>query len=198
MKKKLIIPIAVVVLAIVVIVGIAISSGNKNSETAANPTEASGATEASNATGASTATEASGDLSGSEESAANATEEASGTGTADSAQDSGEQTGTVLGDEFVVSVNAEDSWGESPVFTRLSIVLENESDVSINGWKLNINVGEDAAIDNGWSGNYSIEDGILTVTGVEYNSLLTTGSSCEIGVILSGVTGDLQLEQWSE
>ena len=191
MKKKLIIPIAVVVLAIVVIVGIAISSGNKNSETAANPTEASGATEASNATGASTATEASGDLSGSEESAANATEETSGTGTADSAQDSGEQTGTVLGDEFVVSVNAEDSWGESPVFTRLSIVLENESDVSINGWKLNINVGEDAAIDNGWSGNYSIEDGILTVTGVEYNSLLTTGSSCEIGVILSGVTGDL-------
>lgn len=102
------------------------------------------------------------------------------------------QNGSASG-EFTVSVNSDNTWGESPVFTQLGIVLRNGTDKDINGWIIRINVGE-AALDNGWNGNYSIDDGVLTVTNADYNALIYAGGTCEIGVILSGITGDLS---WS-
>ena len=87
---------------------------------------------------------------------------------------------------YVESVN---SWGNNPVFHQLTITLTNTMAKDINGWTLDINVG-DAAITEGWSGNYSIKDGILTVTNVDYNAVIPAGDTQEIGCILSGITGD--------
>ena len=99
-------------------------------------------------------------------------------------------TGAVDNNSFYAEIKSANSWGESPVFNQLDIKLVNKSGMDVNGWTLAINVG-DAKIDSGWSGNYSISGGVLTVTGVDYNNTITSGSNADIGVILSGITGDL-------
>ena len=99
-------------------------------------------------------------------------------------------TGAVDNNSFYAEIKSANSWGESPVFNQLDIRLVNKSGMDVNGWTLAINVG-DAKIDSGWSGNYSISGGVLTVTGVDYNNTITSGSNADIGVILSGITGDL-------
>lgn len=91
--------------------------------------------------------------------------------------------------ELLVYVDSFNSWGENPVFHQLTITLTNTMDKDINGWTLHINVG-DAALTQGWGGNYSINNGILTVTNVDYSAIVPAGSTQEIGCILSGITGD--------
>lgn len=103
----------------------------------------------------------------------------------------GADSGENASGELTVSVNSDNSWGENPVFTQLGIIINNGTDKDIDGWELKINVGENAALDNGWNGNYSIDGGVLTVTNVDYNSLIYSKGTCEIGVIISGITGDL-------
>ncbi|MCR5210284.1 MAG: cellulase family glycosylhydrolase [Lachnospiraceae bacterium] len=98
--------------------------------------------------------------------------------------------GAVNTNSFYAEISTANSWGEAPIFKQLDIRLVNKSGMDINGWTLAINVG-DAKIDSGWSGNYSISGGVLTVTGVDYNNTITSGSNADIGVILSGITGDL-------
>lgn len=59
----------------------------------------------------------------------------------------------------------------------------------MEGWTVEVNVGA-AAIDQSWSGNCSIADGILTITNVDYNELIYAGGSCDFGLIIYGATGD--------
>lgn len=91
--------------------------------------------------------------------------------------------------ELLVYVDSFNSWGENPVFHQLTITLTNTMDKDINGWTLHINVG-DAALTQGWGGNYSINNGILTVTNVDYSAIVPAGGTQEIGCILSDITGD--------
>lgn len=99
------------------------------------------------------------------------------------------ETADIPGDALTVSIDSFNSWGENPVFHQLTITLYNSLKKDINGWTVNINVG-DATLTEGWGGNYSIKDGILTITNVDYSAIVPAGSSLEIGCILSGITGD--------
>lgn len=100
----------------------------------------------------------------------------------------GEQEATEDG-EFIVYIDSFNSWGDNPVFHQLTITLTNTMSKDINGWTLHIDVG-DAALTEGWGGNYHIKDGILTVTNVDYSAIVPAGGTQEIGCILSGITGD--------
>lgn len=91
--------------------------------------------------------------------------------------------------EFIVYIDSFNSWGDNPVFHQLTIALTNTMDMDINGWTVKINVG-DATLTEGWGGNYHIDDGILTVTNVDYSAIVPAGGTQEIGCILSNITGD--------
>ncbi len=170
MKRKLIEVCAVIALVVfAIVVAVINSNGAKPAGTATKPDS-----EASTGNNDSEQNSQTGD-----------DKEQAGEGSGDDSQ-----SGTEIGD-FTASVDSSNTWGENPVYTQLAIKLNNATDKDINGWKLTVNVGENATIDSGWSGNYNIENGVLTVTNVDYNALVYSGGSCEIGVIISGITGDL-------
>ncbi len=97
--------------------------------------------------------------------------------------------GEVPQGELLVYVDTANSWGDKPVFHQLTITLANTTNKDINGWSVQIQVGN-AALTEGWNGNYSIKNGVLTVSNVDYNAIVPAGGTQEIGCILSGVTGD--------
>ncbi len=82
------------------------------------------------------------------------------------------------------------SWGESPVSRQMAVKIINGSSSDADGWKIMINAG-DCTLDSGWNGNFEVKNGTLTVTNVDYNSLIPAGGNTEFGMILTGVTGDL-------
>lgn len=181
MKKKMIASAAIILLVIFAVVTAAYNTGRSREKQANTATKQNAEAENGNA--------AEGDASEKEPIDSTGTGEESGnTGGTDNGDGQGSNTAS---GEFSVSVSSDNTWGESPVFTQLGIVLSNGTDKDINGWKLTVNVGENAVLDNGWNGNYSIDGGVLTVTNVDYNALIYAGGTCEIGVIVSGITGDL-------
>ena len=91
--------------------------------------------------------------------------------------------------ELRVYVDTFNSWGENPVFHQLTITLTNTMKKDVNGWTVQINVGN-ATLTEGWGGNYDIKDGILTVSNVDYSAIVPAGGTQEVGCIVSGVTGD--------
>lgn len=99
--------------------------------------------------------------------------------------------GASLTDAISVEINKGNTWGENPVFCQLDIVLTNKTDKDINGWTLQLNVGEGAELQSGWRGIYSIENGVLTATNEEHNAQIPAGGSIDIGVIIAGISGDL-------
>ena len=96
-----------------------------------------------------------------------------------------------LTDAISVEINKGNTWGENPVFCQLDIVLTNKTDKDINGWTLQLNVGEGTELQSGWRGIYSIENGVLTATNEEHNARIPAGDSIDIGVIIAGISGDL-------
>ncbi len=94
-------------------------------------------------------------------------------------------------DGLTLTIDNSDSWGENPKYYRMNMVLTNNMEDSIYGWKLCINVGEGAAIDSGWRGIFTLENGTLTITNEEHNAKVPAGGSIDFGLIMSNVTGDL-------
>ncbi|MGN0165573.1 MAG: cellulase family glycosylhydrolase [Lachnospiraceae bacterium] len=189
MKKKIISAILIVALAVFAIVVAVVNSGK--STTAGTATNGESQAEG-------TQTEQDGDRSGNGgDSYVPGDSENDADPPLDENEDghgNGENTsmGETGSGEFTVSISSDNTWGDAPVYTQLAIVLKNGMDKDINGWKITISVGEDTVIDNGWNGNYSLDDGgALIVTNVDYNAVISAGGTCEIGVILAGITGDL-------
>lgn len=113
-------------------------------------------------------------------------------GTGEGGQHSGSaETSDVPAGSIRVSINTANTWGENPVNSQLDIVLENTADKDVEGWEVRINVGENAAVQSGWRCKYTLESGKLVLTAEEYNSVIPAGGSCDMGVIMYDVTGDL-------
>jgi hypothetical protein len=110
---------------------------------------------------------------------------------ADGGQSSNSSSTAESDDGLSATISTTGSWGEDVVYTQLSIVVANNSTDNLEGWTVEINVGDNAAVDSGWCGEFSIEDGVLTITNVDFNSIIYAGGNCELGVILTGITGDL-------
>ncbi|MBR3825478.1 MAG: cellulose binding domain-containing protein [Lachnospiraceae bacterium] len=94
-------------------------------------------------------------------------------------------------DAFTLDINTDETWGESPKYYRMNMVLTNNTDTATNGWTLRIKVGENAAIDSGWRGKYSLNADTLVVTNEDHNAKIQAGDSIDFGLIISDITGDL-------
>ena len=94
-------------------------------------------------------------------------------------------------DAFLLDINTDDNWGESPKYYRMNMVLTNNTDTETNGWTLRIKVGEGTAIDSGWRGKYSLDGDTLIVTNESHNAKIPAGGSIDFGLIISDLSGDL-------
>ena len=94
-------------------------------------------------------------------------------------------------DAFTLDINTDDTWGESPIYYRMNMVLTNNTDTETNGWTLRVKVGEGTAIDSGWRGKYSLDGDTLIVTNESHNAKIPAGGSIDFGLIISDLSGDL-------
>ncbi|MBE5883789.1 MAG: glycosyl hydrolase family 5 [Lachnospiraceae bacterium] len=102
------------------------------------------------------------------------------------------EEGALLPEEaFTLTINTDDTWGDSTKYYRMNMMLTNNMDEAINGWTLRINVGENAAIDSSWRGKYSMEQGTLIVTNEDYNAQIPAGGTIDFGLIITNISGDL-------
>ena len=105
-----------------------------------------------------------------------------------------QQTENVKPDCYV-TVTSGNSWESSGKYAgQLDATITNNSGSQINNWTIQITVPEGAAVDSFWNSNCSIENGILTITPVEYNGSVAAGASLkDIGLIVSVPSqGDLK------
>ena len=100
-----------------------------------------------------------------------------------------EESGTTAAGALTVTIGHSNEWGEEPHYVQLEGTITNGTDRTVEGWTVTVNVG-DAALDQSWSGTCSIEGGILTITNVDYNSMIAPGGTCDFGLIIYDVTGD--------
>ena len=97
-------------------------------------------------------------------------------------------------DGLTVEITETGSWNDGTSdFTQLQIIIKNNTGSDISGWTVKINVGEGAEVDSSWNANFSIADGVLTVTNLDedWNKIITNGGQVDIGGIFKNVTGDL-------
>ncbi len=86
-----------------------------------------------------------------------------------------------------VTVTSGNSWENGGKFAgQLDAKIYNNSDSQIKNWSIEIPVSEGTAVDSSWNGNFAIENGVLTITPVEYNQTVESNKYLgDIGFIVS-------------
>lgn len=110
----------------------------------------------------------------------------------DDATDSGDnQSDSVSEEDFYADITMTGSWGENNSSGQYSVYLVNSSALTVDGWTLSIEIGEGASVENLWGGEYSVADGVLTITPADYTKVVSAGGKAEIGFIASNVKKDI-------
>ncbi|MCQ2494079.1 MAG: cellulase family glycosylhydrolase [Lachnospiraceae bacterium] len=110
----------------------------------------------------------------------------------DDATDSGDnQSDSVSEEDFYADITMTGSWGENNSSGQYSVYLVNNSTLTVDGWTLTIEIGDGASVENLWGGEYSVADGVLTITPADYTKVVSAGGKAEIGFIASNVKKDI-------
>lgn len=110
----------------------------------------------------------------------------------DDATDSGDnQSDSVSKEDFYADITMTGSWGENNSSGQYSVYLVNSSTLTVDGWTLTIEIGDGASVENLWGGEYSVADGVLTITPADYTKVVSAGGKAEIGFIASNVKKDI-------
>lgn len=110
----------------------------------------------------------------------------------DDATDSGDnQSDSVSEEDFYADITMTGSWGENNSSGQYSVYLVNSSTLTVDGWTLSIEIGDGASVENLWGGEYSVADGVLTITPADYTKVVSAGGKAEIGFIASNVKKDI-------
>lgn len=94
-------------------------------------------------------------------------------------------TGGQTSDKVKLTLNTSNSWENgSDKFSQIDGSVKNDSDKAISGWTVTIPAASGVKVDQNWNCDISVSGGTLTVTPVDYNSLVDVGSEGTFGMIL--------------
>ncbi|MBR3833196.1 MAG: cellulase family glycosylhydrolase [Lachnospiraceae bacterium] len=85
------------------------------------------------------------------------------------------------------TVTSQNNWESAgKVSGQLDISITNNSDSQINNWTVQIPVSDNLTVDSFWNSNCVVENGMLVITPVEYNTTVEKSSTLkDVGVIVS-------------
>ncbi len=87
--------------------------------------------------------------------------------------------------DVALELNSANSWDNgSDKFTQLDGIVKNNSDKSIGSWTVTIKAASGVTIDQFWNCEIDVKGETLTVTPVEHNSKIDSGSEGTFGMIL--------------
>ena len=95
---------------------------------------------------------------------------------------------TVVGGKVEATIELRDSWeSEGKYCYNYNVTVNNTSDSKVENWKVEISFSDNIALNQGWSGEYTINGSTLVITPVSYNVSIEAGQSVsDIGFILEG------------
>ena len=96
-------------------------------------------------------------------------------------------SGSGNGNNLNVTVNATNTWNTgNSQFTQFSININNPGASSVNGWTIEIDLGQTAAIDQIWCATGRTEGNKVIITPESYNANVESGKTIsDIGLIVS-------------
>jgi aryl-phospho-beta-D-glucosidase BglC (GH1 family) len=99
--------------------------------------------------------------------------------------DKDDVTDNVATIDATVSLQEVNSWlsGDS-TYIQVDATITNNSDDIIDDWVVSITLSSTSAINDSWNMNYELDNGNLTITGVDYNKSVQANSSVTFGMIL--------------
>ena len=84
-----------------------------------------------------------------------------------------------------VELNATNTWQSGgDTFLQVDGTITNNSNTSVDNWKATAPLASSGTVNSSWNMNYDLDDGILTITGVEHNKSIPAGTSVTFGMIL--------------
>lgn len=87
--------------------------------------------------------------------------------------------------EISLSLNTANGWNDgSNDFVQLDGAVKYNGSGSVSGWTVTIPVAPGAEVDQSWNCNYKISGGKITVTPVDYNTEIFSGSEATFGMII--------------
>jgi len=90
-----------------------------------------------------------------------------------------------LSNDVTLALNSANSWDNgSNKFTQIDGVVKNDSGKSIGSWTVTIKAASGVSVDQFWNCEIAVKGGMLTVTPVEHNSKIDSGSEGTFGMIL--------------
>lgn len=84
-----------------------------------------------------------------------------------------------------LSLNTANGWNDgSNDFVQIDGSVKYNGSGSVSGWTVTIPVASGAEVDQSWNCNYKISGGEITVTPVDYNTEIFSGSEATFGMII--------------
>lgn len=88
-------------------------------------------------------------------------------------------------EDIVLSLNTANGWNDgSNDFVQIDGAVKYNGSGSVSGWTVTIPVASGAEVDQSWNCNYKLSGGKITVTPVDYNMEIFSGSEATFGMII--------------
>ncbi len=85
---------------------------------------------------------------------------------------------------FKVEINSTDGWAiEDKHGAQYDGIFYNNSGADIDNWEISFEVPADSKVDSSWNGEFTIENNVLTIKPVDYNTNVADGTNISIGMI---------------
>ena len=95
-----------------------------------------------------------------------------------------ESTNTVTIDANV-SLKEVNSWeSEGNIYVQVDGTISNNSNSVIDNWEARVPIDSSAVINDSWNMNFELDNGLLSITGVDHNESIPANSSVNFGMII--------------
>ena len=114
----------------------------------------------------------------------------------DETDDNGELIVTSSNDNFKISANISNTWeGNGDNYYQFDLSVKNTGKDIEGGWSIVLEFTSDIKVDQGWNGKYKAKGNKLTITNVDYNEDVESGTTLnDIGFILTSDDEDLKIK----
>ncbi|HZJ99433.1 MAG TPA: cellulose binding domain-containing protein, partial [Tissierellaceae bacterium] len=84
-----------------------------------------------------------------------------------------------------VSLKEVNSWeSEGNIYVQVDGTISNNSNSVIDNWEARVPIDSSAVINDSWNMNYELDNGLLSITGVDHNESIPANSSVNFGMII--------------
>lgn len=99
------------------------------------------------------------------------------------------KSGEASANGLSLTLNTANGWNDGTSdFIQIDGSIKNDGDLNISGWTVTIPAGSGVSVDQSWNCNFTMKNGTITVTPVEYNYDVFSGGEATFGMILKNAS----------